>query len=105
MYCEFINLLIVPLSLFFVSLWITRQLNKRDEREKEAAIKIKELVEKSEKEKEESIRERWDSFTKVQCDIKNKVNKLVDDMHKKVDYEYCKNEHDGLEERLRKVGG
>ena len=101
---ELINLLVIPLSLFLASLWITRLFNKRDTKEERTATQIKELLDKADKEKELTIKERWDEFRKVQCEIKAKVNKIADEMHDKVPYEHCNDRMDVLDERIRGIG-
>ena len=101
---ELINLIVIPLSLFLASLWVTRLFNKRDVEQDKASLQIKELVEKADKEKEATIKNRWDSFSKVQCDIKTKVDKISDDMHDKVPYEHCNERMNCLDERMREIG-
>jgi|GEM_PF-6972718 len=100
---ELINLIVIPLSLFLASLWITRLFEKRDTKEEKAAEQVKELLEKAAKEKDAITNERWARFSQVQCDIKTKVDKIVDDMHDKVPFDHCNDRMDLLDERIRAI--
>lgn len=99
-----ITLFLIPLCLFLVSIWITRLFKKRDTDQDKTAERIKELQAQADKEKETTIRERWDRFSQTQCEIKRKVDMIVGDMHDKVPWTQCNDRMNSLDERIREIG-
>lgn len=99
-----LTLFLIPLCLFLMSLWITRLFNKRDQKQEQSAELIKELLAQADKQKEITIKERWDRFSKTQCEIKTKVDTIVNNMHDKVTWDHCNDRMNSLDERLRVVG-
>lgn len=83
--------LIIGIMLPIVSTMIVyslkRHINQRDKERDKKDEKISELLEEREAVKEKSIQERWDKFTKTQCDIKNAVDEITTALAKKLDVE------------------
>jgi hypothetical protein len=88
-----------------VSIWLKHLLGKRDQAQEEVAKRIKELLDKADELKEKTIRERWDAFSKTQCEIKEKIDVIFNNMHDKVTWDHCNKEMKGFDERIREIGG
>jgi len=114
-----ITIFLVPLCLSLVTIWVTRMLDKRaaqqlakdekvekllikSEQEKEtAAGQIAKILAENDRERERILKERWERSDKSQCEIKEKLENLVNNMHEKVPWDKCDEKMGSFDERLR----
>ena len=73
-------------------------------RAKELLISAKKGWEKYEALKEENIKEWRETYTKNQCEIKNTLKAMNENMHDKVTWEHCDDKMEKLDERIRIIG-
>jgi hypothetical protein len=100
----FVTLLLMPLCVAILGMWIKRQFELSDQRKRAEGEKIAQLLAEKESMKEDAIKERWATYSATLCAIKETVEGIKEDMHKKVTWEHCDSEHDKIDERLRSVG-
>lgn len=101
----FLTLFLAPLSVSLLYFGIKNMFKKQSEAKEKDAVLIKELLIEHDKLKEDTIRERWDRFAKVQCEIKSKVESIEKSIPDKVSWAKCDEWMNKLDERIRKVGG
>jgi len=77
--------LIFPLALGLLWVGIKRQFQIRDAKDD----KIAELLDERERLKEGAIHEWRHKFDGTLCSVKNKVDEIAADMHKKVPFDLC----------------
>jgi hypothetical protein len=95
-----LTFIILPVIATMIVNAIKRQFAERDKKDEE----IKTLLTDREAEKEKHIKERWDSFTRTQCDIKKNLDTIGKAMVAKLDKvdheETCEKHMDIIWERL-----
>jgi len=77
--------LLFPFALGLLWIGIKRQFDKRDAKDD----KIAELLEERERLKEGAIYEWRNKFDGTLCSVKNRLDEIADDLHRKVPFDVC----------------
>jgi t-SNARE complex subunit (syntaxin) len=85
-----LTIVVLPTLGKVIIVSIKRHLTEQDVERAKKDLEIKRLLLEREAEKEKHIKERWDSFTKTQCDIKTNLDSIAKAMVGKLD----KGEHE-----------